>query len=367
MTMEVDTTTTTSSSKHIKVHPLSILSISDHHTRITTGGSSLPLNSPTIGLLFGTQTPTSISIVDAEELDPSTAASSSALTKIELHRKVFPLHNVVGWYRVGEKDPTSLDLSRSRGEISKYCSAPLFLLMDPCTEDVKQYDIVDDDQLPLMVYETVEESGGGNNNAACFVNVNFELETFDPERIALEKVFRDAPKPAVVMKKKEDDDKMGNIGEDPQRKVKKCKKEETKSEIVSSEPKNKGEKVTPSKLDQGLDGLQCSIRAMNARMRILLEFLRRVDKGEVPRDDGLLKSVNGLIQQLPLVCAALEEGVASSLSDNVGNSRTPLRELENEYNDTMLLSYLAVVAKTAKSVHTYTEKYRSACEGSRRG
>jgi COP9 signalosome complex subunit 6 len=218
-----------------------------------------------------------------------------------------------------------------------------------------------------MVYETVEESGGGNNNAACFVNVNFELETFDPERIALEKVFRDAPKPAVVMKKKEDDDKMGNIGEDPQRKVKKCKKEETKSEIVSSEPKNKGEKVTPSKLDQGLDGLQCSIRAMNARMRILLEFLRRVDKGEVPRDDGLLKSVNGLIQQLPLVCAALEEGVASSLSDNVGNSRTPLRELENEYNDTMLLSYLAVVAKTAKSVHTYTEKYRSACEGSRRG
>ena len=260
---------------------------------------------------------------------------------------------------MGEKDPTSLDLSRSRGEISKYCSAPLFLLMDPCTEDVKQYDIVADDQLPLMVYETVEES----ITTACFVNVNFELETFDPERIALEKVFRDAPKPAVVMKKKkEEDDKMGNIGEDPQRKVKKCKKEETKSEIVSSEPKNKGKKMTPSKLDEGLDGLQCSIRAMNARMRILLEFLRRVDKGEVPRDDGLLKSVNGLIQQLPLVCAALEEGVASSLSDNVGNSRTPLRELENEYNDTMLLSYLAALAKTANTVHTYTEKYRTSCE-----
>jgi COP9 signalosome complex subunit 6 len=183
-----------------------------------------------------------------------------------------------------------------------------------------------------------------------FVNAEFELETFEPERIALEKVFKTAPKTTSGKESLENKNE-----EDSTRKVKKSKKEESKSQSET-------EKRPPSQLDGQLDSLQSSIRAMNARMRVLLEFLHKVEKGELPRDDALLRSVDGLLQKLPLVYAALEEGVASSLSAN--NGRTPLRELENDYNDTMLLSYLAAVAKTAKTVHVYTEKYRSACESS---
>lgn len=268
------------------------------------------------------------------------------------------------------EQPTAEDLVRSRVEISRYCSNndPLFLLMNnPNCGEVKRYDIVEDDQLPLSVYETVTTAEKDGN--AVFVNVEFELETFDPERIALEKVFRDAPSISSGMMSEKSSSGSAEKEELQQRKVKKSKKEEVTTKSSSTEEgKKKAVSRPPSKLDGGLDGLQCSIRAMNARIRILIEFLRKVEKEEMPPDHCLLNSVNGLIQQLPLVYAALEEGVASSFMEDVSSSssRTPLRELENEYNDTMLLSYLAALAKTANTVHTYTEKYRTSCE-TRRG
>ena len=39
--------------RSIKIHPLGIIGISDHHTRVVTGGSALPPNAPVVGLLFG--------------------------------------------------------------------------------------------------------------------------------------------------------------------------------------------------------------------------------------------------------------------------------------------------------------------------
>ena len=37
----------------VKIHPLAIIGISDHHTRVVSGGSALPRTSPVVGLLFG--------------------------------------------------------------------------------------------------------------------------------------------------------------------------------------------------------------------------------------------------------------------------------------------------------------------------
>jgi hypothetical protein len=276
-------------------------------------------------------------------------------TKIELHRKVFPRHQVVGWYRVNKDnealEPTQDDLRRNQLEISHYCEKPLFVLMNAASSEYTgekkpaSDGLLDDDQLPLSVYETVTEEG---NNSAVFVNVEFELQTFEPERIAVEKVFKTAPAKPV----KASADVKSNVEET--RKVKKSKKEETKQ----SQP----EPIAQTELDVQLDSLQSSIRAMNARMRVLLDYLQKVQKGELPADPVLMRSVDGLLSQLPLVYAALEEGMASQCSEQ--NERKPLRELDNEYNDTMLLSYLAAVAKTAKTVHVYTEKYRGAFESS---
>ena len=100
---------------------------------------------------------------------------------------------------------------------------------------------------------------------------------------------------------------------------------------------------------------------MNIRMNVLLEYLQKVKAGEITADDTLLRNIDGLIRQLPLVLAALEEGQA--VSNGTGGNRKPLHELENEHSNTMLLTYLAAVAKTAKSVHIYSEKFRAVGEG----
>jgi len=296
------------------------------------------------------------------------------LRKIDLHQKVFPRHQVVGWYRVHTDNsneamndasvdivPTDDDLRMSQEEMAQYCGegveSPLFVLMNAASPQYTGVSSSDDDKkpsssgsslddtLPLTVYETLV-SEGGTVVGSAFVNVTFELETHEPERIAVERVFQTQPSnvagSAAQQKEKEaslnKDDKKGGGSS--------SNKRDDKKDFQPSFERG------PSELEMQLDSLQSSIRSMNDRMTVLLEFLQKVEKGELPPDNALLRSIDGLLQQLPLVLAALKEG----------STARPLAELENDYTDTMLLSYLAAVAKTAKSVHVYSEKFRGAFE-----
>lgn len=357
-----------------------------------------------------------VSIVDAEEIEyPKVTTGSSdeggegndnqsthratIRLKIELHQKVFPQHKVVGWYRVQKKQqqcdensmnveqqqqqggimPSEEDLRMNQTEMAQYCcgsngadeedgegNSPLFVLMDAAkTEDGgdnnkkppsslrnnnASEEMECDEELPLMVYETLstsETSAGGT----VFVNADFELETYEPERIAVEKVFKTQPSKSVMAIGGKEEGGEGSGG-DNRKTGKKSKKDGEKKKQQSSFTRG------PTELDTHVDSLQSSIRAMNVRMHVLLEFLQRVERGEIQEpDDALLRSVDGLVRQLPLILAALEEGSSSS-----AGGRKPLGELENEYSNTMLLTYLAAVAKTAKSVHVYSEKFRNVCE-----
>ncbi|KAL9187082.1 hypothetical protein ACHAXT_010802 [Thalassiosira profunda] len=399
--------------RSIKIHPLAIIGISDHHTRVVAGGSALPPSAPVVGLLFGycaagsgaghwTSIPwRDVSIVDAEEMEypapgegDGSERQAAVLQKIELHQTVFPHHKVVGWYRVQKGDgaatgadgaaPSEEDLRMNQTEMQRYCNggqegggedgdvqSPLFVLMNaaksteagdkkPSASGKAAEEMDVDEELPLTVYETLdapEASGGG----AVFVDADFELETYEPERIAVEKVFKTQPTKAaaVSVAAKDAPAKKEEGGE---RKAGKKSKKDEKEQAPSRPPFTRG----PTELDGQVDSLQSSVRAMNLRMNVLLEFLQKVERGEIAADDGLLRSVDGLVRQLPLVLAALEEGRAVASSDG-DSGRTPLRELENERRDTMLLTYLAAVAKTAQSVHVYSEKFRSACEGGKAG
>ncbi|KAL7458533.1 hypothetical protein ACHAWC_010138 [Mediolabrus comicus] len=366
--------------KNIKIHPLTIIGISDHHTRVISGGSALPRNAPVVGLLFGNQNiaDNTISIVDAEEMEYPEDGNKSALSeshkqnivrKIDLHQKVFPKHVVVGWYRVHTGDsssgsdnadvvPTEDDLRMNQLEMAQYCGegvvSPLFVLMNAASPEYTGISDDDnakkstsqnselDDALPLTVYETLLSEGGGGGGSA-FVNASFELETHEPERIAVEKVFNTQSTASAASAQQKDsssdkDDKKQQHHRDD-------KKDSSKPSYVRP----------PSELEVQLTSLQSSIRSMNVRMSILLEFLQKVERGELPPDNALLRSIDGLLQQLPLVLAALKEGTGSG-----GKKKKPLDELENDFTDTMLLSYLTAVAKTAKSVHVYSEKFHGA-------
>ncbi len=476
-----------SNSNKIKIHPLAIIGISDHHTRVICGGSALPPTSPVVGLLFGyysnaTSTSTSsfptqktsVTIVDAEEMEyPNTNVATSTTSslahdvdesnrriraaifqKIELHQKVFPQHQVVGWYRVAgggssavlrqpsreneihdsmnvdgggqqRQQPTEEDLIMTQMEMTRYCCksgngdgrgggggdafshSPLFVLMDAskANEDcgVKKStttkggengettttttyttaleELESGDELPLTVYETFTAAAAAAsvdsvaNNTVVFVDAEFELETYEPERIAVERVFRTQPpshmaSSTLTSTASSTMAAVGGGGETPSginRKTGKKSKKDTgihdqsRQQQLSSSMNKPAFTRGPTELDNQLTSLQSSIRAMNLRVSVLLEYLQKLERREIPVEDTLLRSIDGLVRQLPLVIATLEERAANASSSAL-DGRSPLCELENEYSNAMLLSYLACTAKTARAVHVFSEKFRIVCE-----
>jgi len=376
-----------------------------------------------VGLLFGHYAADGgggryVSIVDAEEMEhpdvicPGGRAGdgdresqrAAIFKKIELYRKVFPQHRVVGWYRVEGASaaaglhgdgavPSEEDLRLNQTEMARYCRAdpeaggdedgesPLFVLMQAPTGAVDDggarkpatatpsalrnaaEEMEGDEALPLSVYETLPAEDG-----AVFVHTDFELETHESERIAVERVFKAPPSaaiptcdvaastvPAAAVEEEGGDRAHRQTG-------KKSKKDGVDAAPCDPPPAAapffaRG----PGLIDSQLAALRSSVRALHIRTAVLLEFLERVKQGDVPTDDALLRDVDGLVRQLPLVLASLEERPAAG--DPGG--RWPLRELNAEHGSAMLLTYLAAVAKTAKTVHLYSEKFHHVCEGGR--
>ena len=414
--MDVDTTGAASAAaeqeKTIKCHPLALIAITDHQTRVITGGSALPPGAPVVGLLFGHQDGLTVSILDAIEMEHSFAAGEAAVefgggteeeqaqhkagltTKIELHRKVFPTHEVVGWYKVtsttggdGDDDddgPTEQDLRTNNGKMKALNESPLFLLMNAGTarhsKDTKKPAAADagdakgggtadgdgsagqtarekldrDEQLPVSIYESLVTK----DQAAVFVNLEFELETFEPERIAVENVFKaqrqvvtTTAAASAATPDSSKDSKMPSVEEaklNPAGALASLFK--AKSALLAATgfggdtaPKQQQPPPPPSELDAHFHTMQSSIESMNDRISVLLDYLRGVESGTIPDPDyGLLRQVDALVRRLPLL--------------QTGQSRGLPGEFESEYDNAVMLSYLAALTKTARAVRVATDK-----------
>ena len=139
--------------KNISLHPLAIVAISDHFTRIQMGGSTHPPNSKVLGILWGKQQGLEVVITDAVELlytkgeggMPLVTAAEVNKQK-ELYTKVFKGHEMLGWYSVGiDVDPT-VDVIIHR-EMMKYNESPFFLIMHPSPDPESK-------ELPVVLYES---------------------------------------------------------------------------------------------------------------------------------------------------------------------------------------------------------------------
>ena len=397
--------------KTIKCHPLALIAITDHQTRVLTGGSALPPGAPVVGLLFGHQDGLTVSILDAIEMEHSFASASSSSTsgevefrggteaeqaqhkaalktKIELHRKVFPTHEVVGWYKVttgdgndnGEEEggPTEQDLRTNNGKMKDLNESPLFLLMNSgfsssdsgkkkATSDDSKQDGGDgsagqtarekldrDEQLPVSIYESLVTV----DQAAIFVNLEFELETFEPERIAVENVFK-AQRQVVTTSStaataaSDNDTKMPSAEDakkDPACALAALFKSkaggaagDASAPAAAPAPQPQQPPAPPSELDAHFHTMQSSIESMNDRISVLLDYLRGVESGAIPNPDhGLLRQVDALVRRLPLL--------------QTGQSRGLPGEFEAEYDNAVMLAYLAALTKTARAVRVATDK-----------
>ncbi|CAN0414460.1 unnamed protein product, partial [Hapterophycus canaliculatus] len=99
---------------------LTVITISDHHTRVSTGGGAQEAGGRVVGLLFGSQNGLDVSIYDAMEV-ACTAVGADGLELNEalvekqkdLYTAVYPMYEILGWYTVGT-EVTELDLGIQR-------------------------------------------------------------------------------------------------------------------------------------------------------------------------------------------------------------------------------------------------------------
>lgn len=300
---------------------LAIVNMSDQFTRITCGGSALSKDAPVVGLLFGHSLKDGLQIVDADDIP--TDRSEAAKSQVSLHHAVFPLHDVVGWYRVGNsEEPTGGDLRLTQELKAHYqdgADKPFvfsLLQVKPSKEGKEDPNMKDegndDDELPLNLYEVQV-----NDQSPVLVGVeNWSLQTSEAERIAVERVVREQPQQDLQAGAKSG-------------------KEETEVEAAASQP---------SPYNNYMSSVQSSLQAMDDRVKTIIDYLERMGKGEIPPNYSLLRQIQGLTLQLgPLQQA----------------SSGPKLQKAPSAKDAELLSHLAAIAKTVQSVHSYTEKFRT--------
>ncbi|KAK6092142.1 hypothetical protein MT418_007396 [Batrachochytrium dendrobatidis] len=240
-----------SSGLSITLHPLVILNISDHHTRIRmqteNTDSSIALHQ-VIGALIGIQIGREVEILNSFELpctlvDGQTIVDMSYFSfKQDQYKQVYPTMDFLGWYSTG-MTPTQSEIYIHQ-QMCQHNDAPLFLQMHFIPSDVPAI------ELPITFYESLVDIVDGVPHT-LFVKSKFKIETSDEELLAIEH--------------------------------------------VAHETSEEGQ----SKLTTHLIGQQNAICMLQSRVKALVQYMQDVEHGVLPKNHTLLRQISSLCNRLP--------------------------------------------------------------------
>jgi len=154
-------------------------------------------------------------------------------------------------------------------------------------------------EIPIFIYES-EMHMIDDKPINLFVRVPFKIETGDAERIAVDHVAKISPT---------------------------------------------GNTQGGSQMTSQLVGIYNSIDMLYMRIKLLLQFLEATKSGKIPRDHGLLRRIGSLCRQLPAV-----------------DTNSFKIDFLNEYNDTLLIAYLASITKGTNATNDLIDKFNSGYE-----
>jgi len=280
----------------IRIHPLVILHIADHYTRLQTQHGITRV----VGALMGEQSGRVVNVVDAFEMafatpdpekkeskDTVTIAKDSLDTDMKLFKEAYPRYECLGWYGTGAKIDLNADTQIHRF-MQQYNERPLFLLFDSKIDEKAR-------DLPVLVYEEVVHVSGDKITQE-FLPTAFKIESEEAERVT-----------AVHCAKVITDVESGSV--------------------VSSH----------------YSTLIKAINNLNARIRTIHNFLKDVSQGKIEVDHKILRQIKGMCNRLPTM------------------SSTDFKEdLIGEYNEALLVTYLATVTKSTNMVNEVVDKFNVA-------
>jgi len=263
-----------------------LVNISDHYTRQQLGSQ---VGGRALGLLFGCQSGASIHVYESFEM-PLLRDESGAVRLDEefiLEKKghfeaVFPQYEILGWYTVGS-DVGEEDMAIHRA-MSTFNESPLLVIVDPnITADSKE--------LPIKMLEAVMQVIG-ETPTMIFVDVDFQIDTVEPERITIDHIVKGGG----------------------------------------------ARSVRESSLVPSLEDLVNAVEMLTKRMRVLEKYVTMSREGKVPKNHAILREIAAVSQRLPVIqLDAFDNGFRS------------------EFNDAQLVTYLAMLTKAtaaASDVHS---------------
>lgn len=186
--MEVDETASkvmaasgTTGSVSVSLHPLVIMNISEHWTRIRAQEGR---PQQVIGALIGKQKGRNIDIMNSFELVFDTIDNNIVIdkdyytTKEQQFKQVFSDLDFLGWYTTGDA-PTESDI-RVHQQMCSINESPVFLKLNPQARHT---------ELPVTMYESVIDLVQGHATM-LFVELSYTLATEEAERIGLDHMAR---------------------------------------------------------------------------------------------------------------------------------------------------------------------------------
>jgi len=264
----------------VKLHPMVIVNLSDHFTREKVKAGK---NVRIYGILLGQQSGRKVEIYNSFEIlvDENKTIEHEFLKKrLSQFQRVYEHDEILGWYTTGKFEAYDIGIHQ---QVEAYNESPLFLLLDPETKPGSQ-------NLPIQMCETTVKVVD-EKPRIVFTKIPYSIETTEAERIAVDHVAN-----------------------------------------VSTGGR--------SMLTSHLSTLQSAIKMLNMRVKIITRFVQETKAGKIPRDEGLLRSINALCHLLPAI-----------------DTDKFKEDFLTEYNDSLLVTYLATVTKTSNAINEMIEKF----------
>lgn len=158
-------------------------------------------DSPVIGLLFGTLTPTLITVYDAADaiydiVDNQIQLNIDAILRMKaLLVAVYPSYEFLGWYTMGsEVTEWHININRAFTALNPL---PILCMLNnniTNTENTSTTTSINQDIPPTMIYETILQKGQNydlpNSTTQIFIEIPMKLETGQIEKIAIDQVTK---------------------------------------------------------------------------------------------------------------------------------------------------------------------------------
>lgn len=183
------------SQSEVRLHPLTVLNVADHHTRATANNldAQQSQSHQAVGALLGETHGSTISITNSFEfktLHDANVDYDFVSSRYEQYKKNFPQIELLGWYAVGNLEHAR-DLARHEA-LGESLDVPVDSLMHLTLDPDGFSSASATGDLPIHVY-TVETSVVDDKPKASFVATKYEVESVESERTAVEHVAHILP------------------------------------------------------------------------------------------------------------------------------------------------------------------------------